>query len=917
MTILRKRLALNRAIALFLILLVALPLSSFFTSIPAIRADAWAGWEAIDTIYYNPSQEDANNPYLETAANELETYLEQMSGRSWTIVTNSPPATPAIYLAVDATMLESYGDEAFRLVVNNDGVTITGKTPIAVRWGAYHLLDEKLGVRWFFKNTAWTVVPTSLSDLSATDEIHEPDFLWRQFQATSSLGKTDYADWLMHNRLYGAKSYDIYQSYGYILHAATGWYYMTDQEKLDYYNAHPDYFLPDNRYPDYPWQLNPENPDVINMAIQYARDYLDAVPFHTPGDQYNDALYFSVVPISPNDGQGFSPPYTEGDYQTITDKVFGLANAVAANISQDYPGRYVGLYDYADYSVIPSIELEPNILAVIASSYNYSDLSNKERVEGMLAKGVVVGWRDYLNVWTWYADDNTQVDCDAINIVKWLASKGITYYNGEATDSWGNGAGVEYYVLSKLLWDSSLNFQDIISDFYTKAFGSAATVMRDYYEIRDTDNISLARSFNDLSQAETLAAGDPAVLTRIRQLEYYNRFLWKWHNIGISNLSLADLEDFYTFICKTRDTYMIDYTNAEPELRAELISRGLTSEQVDALQNFNPPTVGETSAWLSEALSAFSSYMNLPAYINARLLDLEALGDTTAPAVDPLYGNTRDILVYSDGNENITISAKTDYQFKIDWYNPSGILTDSWIQIGTCDWTNHTFAATIPGYYLLHVNRGFDTEYTYIDVPDRPASMLADFRPYLFNLEKDSVVIHTAPQWTGGNTQYFYVPPGTSSFTFGATVYWTSNDVTGSLTDPNNISHSFNWSYSECPYIDPNSDMHYNEMTLTNPQAGLWKLSVDPNPNWNYFWFKGIPPLIWHDPEYLLVPASASQPVGDPDINSDGVVNILDIICVAQHWNETGANGWIKEDINSDGIINILDISLVCQNWTK
>jgi hypothetical protein len=52
------------------------------------------------------------------------------------------------------------------------------------------------------------------------------------------------------------------------------------------------------------------------------------------------------------------------------------------------------------------------------------------------------------------------------------------------------------------------------------------------------------------------------------------------------------------------------------------------------------------------------------------------------------------------------------------------------------------------------------------------------------------------------------------------------------------------------------------------------------------------------------------------DINGDGIVNILDIISVAQHWNETGANGWITEDINENGTINVLDVILVGQNWT-
>jgi hypothetical protein len=52
------------------------------------------------------------------------------------------------------------------------------------------------------------------------------------------------------------------------------------------------------------------------------------------------------------------------------------------------------------------------------------------------------------------------------------------------------------------------------------------------------------------------------------------------------------------------------------------------------------------------------------------------------------------------------------------------------------------------------------------------------------------------------------------------------------------------------------------------------------------------------------------------DINGDGSVNILDIISLAQHWDETGATGWITEDINENGTINVLDVILIGQNWT-
>ena len=45
-------------------------------------------------------------------------------------------------------------------------------------------------------------------------------------------------------------------------------------------------------------------------------------------------------------------------------------------------------------------------------------------------------------------------------------------------------------------------------------------------------------------------------------------------------------------------------------------------------------------------------------------------------------------------------------------------------------------------------------------------------------------------------------------------------------------------------------------------------------------------------------------------------VNVLDLILITQHFNETGTAGWIRQDVNGDGIINVLDCIIVGQHWT-
>jgi len=53
------------------------------------------------------------------------------------------------------------------------------------------------------------------------------------------------------------------------------------------------------------------------------------------------------------------------------------------------------------------------------------------------------------------------------------------------------------------------------------------------------------------------------------------------------------------------------------------------------------------------------------------------------------------------------------------------------------------------------------------------------------------------------------------------------------------------------------------------------------------------------------------------DVNYDGVVNVLDMIRIGQHWGQTGSGGWILEDVNSDGVISVLDMIIIGQHWTS
>ncbi|MFC2016680.1 DUF4838 domain-containing protein, partial [Chloroflexota bacterium] len=835
-----------RTIFSLLLALTVFSLGLSFTSEAA--AGSWAGWDSMDTIAILSTSDE----YLDTASQELKKYLDEMSDRSWTIV-HGDTAHPAIRLDVNpgSDNLTDRGDEAVELLCDNNGIRITGKTSLATRHGSYILL-EKLGYRYYFKHPAWEVVPSTLVDLGPINEIHEPRYWYRSIGiGRPGAGRPLEMDWKNRNLMVTPYSYPMGHNYSAIVRQSYG-------SEAALFAIHPDWFLPDN-WDGVSWeaQLNGYEPGVLDMALVTMRAYLD-----NPDN--------GAAPITPNDGNGWTPP--DRTNQEITDIVMHLSNEVAKVAAIEYPDKpnYVNVYCYSRYSGVPTFDLEPNLMVQITTGFNYSGMTLNEQIDAYISKGATVAIRDYMNVWSWWHDGPDHRDFN-LNLIKDSASK-INAYNTEATDGWG-ATGLAYYTGARLLRDPSLDIQTIRDEFYVKAFGPASALMKHVYQdlmwgdYRNYETMN--QVFLAFAEAETLAAGDDKILERIRQLELYWRFVWKWQMVGIINLSDSELMDFYTFVTKLDTLYLIQQHRVEADMEAELTSRGLTGV-VDRI----PPTIAETVVYLADGLAAFPSITApLPNPLGVSLVPLSA--DTLVyPRLQPLTGREKTILVQTTGNEDITVTAWTRGRLRMTWYDPMGLQADEfcWNSSAPMPPTDVVFHTVYPGEYLLHVS-GYNHDAT-VEILGRSCGMLA--HPGLDLFTNDQYETYNAPFVLSSYTsagpglateQYFYVPAGTPSFIIGVQVGSNLSgpnvgaNIFGTLTDPNGITAL---DFSELG-TDPTTQ---TEWQVDSPMIGVWQLTIDLTPRFShgYFWFRDILPLVWHDAEYLLISLNSPTVLNSPPV---------------------------------------------------
>lgn len=870
--------------SLFLIAVIFLP--TFPTKA------AFPGWDNLNYIYYNPAEDDATNNFLQQAANELKNNLGQL-GKVLTIATSQPPG-PAINLRVDAALpdLSSKNDEAFKLYSDSNGIYITGKTPIAAREGAYTLLD-KLGFRWFFKHPAWWVSPNSLISLDGLNEVQEPFYLWRSLWLIG-LDNSKIADWAARNRLYGAKHYFFGQNYNEII---------SETE----YQTHPEWFLgvlPPVGHQD--WQLVPDNSDVVARAKQYARGLLSATTYHGWNSISRDKYKYGAVSITSNDGGAnwehmWDPYNIFNDWQTITDKIFYLANEVAKDIKADFPGIYVGLLSTCSHTggtpALPTIELQPNILSVVFAPHFLTLQALLQQIDSFVAKGVQVGVYEFFGgAGATWPNNNPDLDLDKVRALASYAQKGVKFFNGQNGDSWPS-TGLTSYLASKMLWDPFQDFDMILTDFYTKAFGPAQTPIRHYYETRDVSSQAVGEGFRDLAEAESLAAGNNEYLERIRQLEYYQRFLWLYHVKGITKLGLDELRNFYVFINKIRDLYVLNYRFTEPAMRDELKNRGLTDSEITALQNFTPPTTVEAAAYLNEALTAF----------------------TLSPCdTDPNSCMTQDLVGYWPMNEGTGTVAHDSSD-----NGNQGVLTNGpqWatgkvggaLQFdGVNDYVNagngaslqlsgaHTLEAWINPKAIPSGSGGVIAKYRSSAYPGYLLAVMSNGK-VIYTLKKDSTTSAnvTSNSAVVPDTWYHIVAvyDGTSMRLY-------INGVQQTDVESWDIANSFR-NTTDNAYIGYlNANTRFNgiidELRIYNRALSAAEI--------NY--------------HYNLAGSPAPSPVyAAGDLNKDGKVNIYDVSILLSKWGSVNAADLTDCDINagpgniSQGKIDLFDANKIMANW--
>jgi len=214
-------------------------------------------------------------------------------------------------------------------------------------------------------------------------------------------------------------------------------------------------------------------------------------------------------------------------HTVITDRIFTFVNQVAAEVEKTHPGKYVVSMAYSRYAAPPrAVRLLPNVVPQFClwSCYRHANAAMKEEQHATAAAWARAARRaaiyEYYINGSWPGFHRLVVPQIADSI-RYLHGQSIELYQTQSGDDFAIN-GINYYVLGRLLWDPSLDWQAIQGDYLEKGFGQAAPAMTRYFEgfenrWREARSKGLMLDDSSLKTLEGLVAVYPAAFRAERR----------------------------------------------------------------------------------------------------------------------------------------------------------------------------------------------------------------------------------------------------------------------------------------------------------------------------------------------------------------------------------------------------------------
>jgi hypothetical protein len=358
-----------------------------------------------------------------------------------------------------------------------EDIVIAGRNDWGTEFGVYEFLERYLGIRWLFPGPRGEYVPKRLGLTIPMKEVRQnPTFVSRQL---SGLPNKEQLIWARKNRMHSTIEFH---------HNLLN---LFPPEK--YGKSHPEFFpirggkryIPPNNHIN-GWQPCFSAKGIIEEAIKNICEYFAQHPEATSYSLgVNDSGGFCKCQECQAKNGGRKNFLGLADY---SDQYFEWANAVVKGVLKRYPDKLFGCIAYSEVAEPPSrIPVNPRIVPYLT----YDRMKWIDPAIEREGKRVTTAWEKKVSSSGWY----DYIYGSPYLVPRIYFHKMAQYYGygaahavsgmyAEAYPNWGEGP--KLYVALKLQWDTTLNVDSLLQEWFELAVGKeAAPDLESYYRLWD------------------------------------------------------------------------------------------------------------------------------------------------------------------------------------------------------------------------------------------------------------------------------------------------------------------------------------------------------------------------------------------------------------------------------------------------
>jgi hypothetical protein len=501
--------------------------------------------------------EEATEPERH-AADELAGFLRQITGAKFDI--KAPPAAGqsrllvgpgAAKLAEADFSTEGLGSDGIVIRTVDNDLILAGGRPRGTLYAVYTFLEDHVGCRWWSSKASTIPVKPTL-EVGRLNFRYVPPLEYREtfwFDAFDG-------DWAVRNKSNG-NSERLDEKRGG-KHKYEGFVHtffpLIPPEK--YFEDHPEWFSEINgKRVHERAQLCLTNEEMRAELVKNLKERLRNNPAAT------------IASVSQNDWHGNCKcskcAAIEKEEGSPAGLMLRFVNAVAEEIEDEFPNVAISTLAY-QYTRKPPKITKPrhNVIVRLCSiECSFSKPLSDERNKNF--RDDIVGWSKICNrlyIWDYTTNfrhyimphPNLRVLGPNVKFFVDHSVKGI-FEQGAYTSNGAEMAELRAWVLAKLLWDPSLDGQELIDEFIAGYYGPAGPHMKEYLNITHNaveesgDHLgcfsqhtakflsfeTLSRGWEQLKAAEEAVQDNPELLFRVRvaQLPIIYTFIMRWEDM--------------------------------------------------------------------------------------------------------------------------------------------------------------------------------------------------------------------------------------------------------------------------------------------------------------------------------------------------------------------------------------------------